>query len=65
MKRYILAAILLIAAPQFATLADTQDRQLDAYDYTILAQETDGQCASPGGIGGWKYDSNVTFSEPP
>ena len=61
MKRYILAAILFIAAPQLTALANNETRELDAYDYMILAQETDGQCASPGANYGCRYDSNVTI----
>ena len=64
MKRYVFAAILFIAAPQLTALANNETRKLDAYDYTILAQETNGQCASPGGIGGCRYDSNVTIPAP-
>jgi hypothetical protein len=64
MKRYILAAILFISAPQLVTLANTEARELDAYDYTILAQETDGQCASPGAKYGCRYDSNITIPAP-
>ena len=37
---------------------------IDAIDYQILAQETDGQCASPGAIHGCRYDSNITIPAP-
>jgi hypothetical protein len=33
-------------------------------DYTQLAKDTNGQCASPGRIGGCRYDSNITIPAP-
>jgi len=59
MKLLTFAAILFTFAAQFPAQANNQDRQFDAYDYMILAQETNGQCASPGAMYGCKYDSNV------
>lgn len=44
-----------------ALVPNANSRELDYHDYKILAQETNGQCASPGGIGGCKYDSNETY----
>jgi len=55
------SAILLTLAVGFTLIPNTYARELDEHDYTILAQETQGQCASPGGIGGCKYDSNQTY----
>ena len=108
MKRYILAAAIIIGAPAIVGLAnnlptqscflniteqtvlraarsadpgahysctngvktlisnedDNEPEVIDAIDYQILAQETDGQCASPGAIHGCRYDSNITIPAP-
>ena len=108
MKRYILAAAIIVGAPAIVGLANnlpTQSCFLDITeqtvlraarsedpnahfscsngvktlitsegnnepevipptDYVQLAQDTDGQCASPGAIGGCRYDSNITIPAP-
>jgi len=108
MKRYILAAAIVIGAPAIVGLAnnlptqscflditdqtilrsarkydpaahfscdngvktlvsnedDNEPELIDAIDYRILAQETDGQCASPGANYGCRYDSNITIPAP-
>lgn len=56
-----LSAALLVFAVGFALTPITNSRELDYHDYRILAQETNGQCASPGGIGGCLYDSDETY----
>lgn len=56
-----LSSVVLTIAATFCLSSYTPARELDAHDYRILAQETAGQCASPGGIGGCKYDSNETY----
>jgi len=56
-----ISAVALTIAATFCLSSYTSARELDLHDYYILAQETNGQCASPGGIGGCKYDSNETY----
>ena len=59
MKIFLTAAVTFSAALCLSSY--TPARELDYHDYTILAQETNGQCASPGAIAGCKYDSNQTY----
>ena len=55
------SAFALTIAATLCLSSYTPARELDAEDYHYLAQETNGQCASPGGIGGCKYDSDRTY----
>jgi len=57
----IFTAALLTFSATIALASYTPARELDYHDYIILAQETNGQCASPGAIAGCKYDSNQTY----
>lgn len=57
----MIKSILLTLAASLTLVCNTQARELDAYDYIILAQETNGQCASPGANYGCMYDSDVTI----
>jgi len=57
----MIKSILFSLAASLTLVCNTQAREMDGYDYRILAQETNGQCASPGAQYGCKYDSNVTI----
>ena len=44
--------------------ANNEPEVIPPTGYTQLAQQTSGQCASPGAIDGCRYDSNITIPAP-